>query len=401
MILKTSLFRGKRAASLTGYGLIVGLIAITAIVALRGVGENVNTLFEGVAAQLSLSADSGGGSGEVSEPEILSITASGGPYLLGQTITIILDASEDLISSGSPSLGLDIGGISREATLGTVSAGNVQFSYTVQAGDHDMDGIEVNQLNFAAGELTNNDSQSLDVSSFALPVNLGIFVDSCPDEGDLCADGTYFAGLGPDSSGGSARLYTTRCDSGQSYDEFSTQCVCDNPMISEPTSTSPNNRVLSPAASSLGCSSSYHQGGLGPATVSRSIITWNNGATDNDGPVTSVSDVNTGRQNTQILVTDVGTGNPFGAAQFCDNLVLHGYGDWYLPARAEFDVLVSTQSLGGGFGASFNTSSAQIEGRYWTSTQDGSDFPYNYKFSNSSWNASPGVLVFYVRCVRR
>lgn len=62
----------QRGASLTGYGLIVGLIAIAAIAAVGNVGQQVTALFGGVAAQMEMAsagAVGGGGSGGVGNEE--------------------------------------------------------------------------------------------------------------------------------------------------------------------------------------------------------------------------------------------------------------------------------------------------------------------------------------------
>lgn len=60
----------RRGASLTGYGLIVGLVAIAAIAAISGVGQEVRTLFSDVAqAMQGTDGESGGGGGEEEEEE--------------------------------------------------------------------------------------------------------------------------------------------------------------------------------------------------------------------------------------------------------------------------------------------------------------------------------------------
>lgn len=67
MIWKKRILKNKRAASLTGYGLVVGLIAVVAISAVSSTGEQVQNLFGFVANNLDDAragvVDSGSGSG--------------------------------------------------------------------------------------------------------------------------------------------------------------------------------------------------------------------------------------------------------------------------------------------------------------------------------------------------
>ena len=56
-------FRARRGASLTGYGLVVGLIAVIAIVATSNVGSQVTSLFSDVGDTLTDTASGVSGSG--------------------------------------------------------------------------------------------------------------------------------------------------------------------------------------------------------------------------------------------------------------------------------------------------------------------------------------------------
>jgi hypothetical protein len=66
-----------------------------------------------------------------------------------------------------------------------------------------------------------------------------------------------------------------------------------------------------------------------------------------------------GKTNTKKIISILGQGNY--AAKLCDELVLNGYDDWYLPSYDELNELYIQQNKVGGF----------ISGYYWTSTDLG------------------------------
>ena len=106
---------------------------------------------------------------------------STGPYTAGNTITIsvpITDASDVTLDStgGSPTLVLTVGTTDRTLTTGT-SAGTITaltFSYTVQAGEADADGVSVkaNSLTLPTGT-TIRDAVDLDLVTTHTAVNGG------------------------------------------------------------------------------------------------------------------------------------------------------------------------------------------------------------------------------------
>jgi len=73
-----------------------------------------------------------------------------------------------------------------------------------------------------------------------------------------------------------------------------------------------------------------------------------------------------GKSNTVKIVQVQGVGNY--AAKICDDLVLNGYDDWYLPSRGELNILYQNRNLIGGF----NT----VSGIYWSSSEGGSNGNY-------------------------
>ncbi|MBO9600186.1 MAG: hypothetical protein J7559_20495, partial [Cohnella sp.] len=69
-------------------------------------------------------------------------------YVEGETLTFMVNVSEPVAVTGSPSLALTIGDESRTAvyTASGSTATSLKFAYAVQAGDLDLDGIEIGVL---------------------------------------------------------------------------------------------------------------------------------------------------------------------------------------------------------------------------------------------------------------
>lgn len=163
-----------------------------------------------------------------------------------------------------------------------------------------------------------------------------------PSPGDVCADGSVYAGLSPD---GNVKMYTTPAD----------------------------------------------QGG----------IPWNNG--NSSGYVTtSQTSATTGETNTGNLITidsDSGVGGtqPHQAAQACADLNAHGQTDWYLPARDELNVLYTNRAAIGGF----NTSGSFPAVYYWSSSEDDNNGAWYQRFGDGDQNDLSKLNGLSVRCVRR
>ena len=133
-------------------------------------------------------------------PSITGVTVpSNGTYGIGATLNFTISYSENvLVSGGTPRLTLDIGGTTRFANYVSGSGSNtLTFSYTVQAGDNDTDGIGLVggiDLNGA----TIRDSAGNDAATaFTSPATGGIFVDGIvPTITSITppANGTYKTG---------------------------------------------------------------------------------------------------------------------------------------------------------------------------------------------------------------
>jgi hypothetical protein len=178
--------------------------------------------------------------------------------------------------------------------------------------------------------------------------------------GTVCADGSVYAGISPD---GSMPMYVTRCDYNMTWD--------------------------------------------GSACINtRTWLTWNNGQANfidtslvNCGAV-PVCDVS-GETNTGVLAAadsdSVTAGvQPHAAAKYCDDLVLHGNSDWYLPSAPELDVIYANKVAIG----NFNTGGS---GYYWSSSEGASNQAWNQRFSDGSQTFSYMYKSnqYYVRCARR
>ena len=75
--------------------------------------------------------------------------------------------------------------------------------------------------------------------------------------------------------------------------------------------------------------------------------------------------IGTGAANTALIVAN-GCNNPSYAARVCNDLVLNGYDDWFLPSKDELNQLYLQRALIGGF----------ANGYYWCSTEMNADYAY-------------------------
>lgn len=179
--------------------------------------------------------------------------------------------------------------------------------------------------------------------------------------GTVCGDGTVYAGTSPD---GSVPMFTTRCDAGMSW--------------------------------------------TGSCTGTRGTYSWNAGNSSNlvDTLITNCASAPacdaSGESSTAILIntdSDSGTAGiqAHAAAQYCADLNINGYTDWFLPSIREVDVMYANKTAIG----NFNTSA----GDYWGSSETTSSPPQAWiedfsagAISGGSKNVTSGR---YVRCVRR
>ena len=132
-------------------------------------------------------------SGNISVP-------SDGSYKAGQALSFTVTFSENLTVTGTDStLGLTIGSTSRSAAFASKTANSVTYSYTVQAGDTDTDGIAVGSLTLNTTTIRDAAANDANVAlSGHLPATTGILVDTTAPtvSGNISvpSDGSYKAG---------------------------------------------------------------------------------------------------------------------------------------------------------------------------------------------------------------
>ena len=175
-------------------------------------------------------------------------------------------------------------------------------------------------------------------------------VDPCagsPAAGDVCADGTVYAGITPD---GNVSMYVTRCDVGMSWNGSA-------------------------------------------CTGTRLGRTWGT-----YGTTTGITNVNTGEANTTALAVYGDTE----AAKYCNDLSMHGQTDWYLPAKAELNVIyLASVAVGGTFRSSFDLSGSYPSGAYWSSSENNDVYAWGQRFNDGfQYNYNKAINAFSVRCVR-
>jgi len=179
--------------------------------------------------------------------------------------------------------------------------------------------------------------------------NAGGDCTGTPTIGTVCADGTLYAGLSPD---GNVKMFTTRCDAGQTWDGVST------------------------------------------CTGSRSGLSWNNGTSNYI--TTGISGNTTGKSNSAALAVLVDAGAAYVAAQYCESLNINGKTDWYLPALTELNVLYNNRASLRNFELTGNI--------YWSSTENDNAYAWFERFSDGMQNynlGQPKHRGLLVRCVRR
>ncbi|MHA6194443.1 DUF4347 domain-containing protein [Pseudomonas wadenswilerensis] len=115
-------------------------------------------------------------------PTVATVSVPGnGSYKAGDVLSFTVNASEAVFASGSPRLALDVGGITRYATLvaGSSSGSTLVFQYTVQAGDGDSDGISVaSNLDLNGGSVKDAAGNDLNLALNSVGSTTAVLVDT-------------------------------------------------------------------------------------------------------------------------------------------------------------------------------------------------------------------------------
>ena len=143
---------------------------------------------------------------------ISSSPESGTTYGTGETITVTLTMREDVRVTGRPWIFVDVGGALRRADyigpIGTATDA-LEFTYTVQAGDFDADGVALCASGLGCGSLQLNggsirgaaDELEADLRLPALAAQSGHKVDGMRTPADLTADGVLGRDQGAERMG--------------------------------------------------------------------------------------------------------------------------------------------------------------------------------------------------------
>ena len=121
-------------------------------------------------------------------------------------------------------------------------------------------------------------------------------------------------------------------------------------------------------------------------TVGFTGIQWYNGSFVTIGATGTA--IGTGQANTTAIVKAQGPGSY--AAKLCDDLVLNGYTDWYLPSKDELNQLFLNQAVVGGFASSF----------YWSSSENDNFNAWYQIFGNGNQYDIGKYYTLAVRAVR-
>lgn len=130
-----------------------------------------------------------------------------------------------------------------------------------------------------------------------------------------------------------------------------------------------------------------------PASSEWSEVIWGAAGVLVGGTGSQVGD---GELNTQRIVSKFGDSVPFGggshyAAKLCADFTYRGYDDWFLPSKAELELLYQQRASIGDFSTASN---------YWSSTEENSLSAWIQGFSSRYQNAWTKNIPLRVRAIR-
>jgi hypothetical protein len=136
---------------------------------------------------------------DTSAPSVTSaIVPSDGTYTMGQNLSFTVNWSEAVTVTGTPRLALTVGtsSVYADYDAGSSTATESVFTYTVQAGDLDLDGISVDGLDLNTGTITDaaSNAATLTLNTGATSAVLVDAVAASVDFVTVPSDGIYMAG---------------------------------------------------------------------------------------------------------------------------------------------------------------------------------------------------------------
>ncbi len=117
---------------------------------------------------------------DAAAPQISSVgVPADGAYGVGQTLYFTVNFDEDISVSGQGSLlSLNVGGTSRSATYFDKTNDSITYSYTVQAGDIDANGIAITGLSLNGSTIRDIGANPADLSlAGRIPSTTGVLID--------------------------------------------------------------------------------------------------------------------------------------------------------------------------------------------------------------------------------
>lgn len=188
----------------------------------------------------------------------------------------------------------------------------------------------------------------------------------CPTVGDICTDGTVFAGCTPTLY--DTPFFITRCDAGLT----TTTTACDT-----------GSRVIKYFADDSSAVNLRATGVTGSQDGAANTAALTNGVVSGTGDSKSTAG---------LQIHD--------AAQYCADLTIHGYSDWYLPANTELYIMwVNVTAINNEDGIA----ASNFIGSSFQSSSEAAINGNNSKFINfSTGNNTNGGKNnnFYLRCAR-
>ncbi|NCA77506.1 MAG: hypothetical protein EOM90_14330 [Alphaproteobacteria bacterium] len=101
------------------------------------------------------------------------------------------------------------------------------------------------------------------------------------------------------------------------------------------------------------------------------------------------TEIGSGQSNTTLIVNGCGTSNI--AARICNNLVLNGYSDWFLPSEKELNHMYLQKAIIGGFSDTYYWCSSEVNAEAASIKYFGYSSPYNADYKDQT---------NYVRAIR-